>query len=163
MPTPIRNVVMNKFQALLSQITVKNGYTFNVGPTRVFMRDIIGPNVEVPALFIVQRTESASMMSVQRHTRRVLSVQVGFLASYNGPNPDEYAVQFISDIQRAVGYTHEITVQTIEDPSTSVQLPIAIEEMGTGINIAEPMQGRVFGQVDYTIRYHTSHLDSRYI
>ena len=27
--------------SLLGQMTTKNGYTFNVGPTRVFMRDII--------------------------------------------------------------------------------------------------------------------------
>lgn len=163
MPTPVRTVVVNKFQSLLSEITTKNGYTFNVGPNRVFMRDIIGPNVEIPALFLVQRTESASMLSVQRHVRRILSVQVGFLAAYNGPNPDEYAVQFMADIQRAVGYTHMIDVQTVEDPNVTVQLPIAIEEMGSGINIAEPLQGRVFGQVDYSIKYHTSHLDPRFI
>jgi hypothetical protein len=159
----VRTVVVTKLQSLLSQITTKNGYTFNVGPNRVFLRDIIGPNVEIPALFLVQRTESASMMSVQRHVRRTLAVQVGFLAAYNGPYPDEYAVQFMSDIQRAVGYEHMIDVQTIEDPTVTVQLPIAIEETGTAVNIAEPMQGRIFGQVDYSIRYHTSHLDSRYI
>lgn len=163
MPIPVRTVVVNKVQSLLSLITVKNGYAFNVGASRVFLRDIIGPNTEVPALFVVQRTESASMLSIQRSTRRVLSIQVGFLAAYNGPDPDEQAVQFMADIQRAIGYAHEIEVATKEDPNTSVFLPIAIEEAGSAINVAEPIQGRVYGQVDYMIRYHTSHLDPRYI
>ena len=163
MPEPIRSTVMAKLRELLSGVTVKHLYTYDVGPKRVFMRDLIGPNVEVPALFIVQRTERVMMRSVQRHKDRILLVNVGFCAQYGGPDPDQAAGLFIADIQSAIPYTADIGVHVLEQPETLVQDQVTFTEIGNAINIGEPIPDRIYGQVDFSVKYSTSHNDPRFI
>lgn len=165
MVLPIRSIVIAKLKELLSDVDVKHLYTFDVGPKRVFMRDIIGPNAEVPALFVVQRTERVNMRSVQRHKDRWLLVNVGFLAAVDdASNPDQTAVKFMADIQRAVPYTADVLVPTLEDPDGSpVSNQITFTEQGNAINLGPAIAGRVYGQCDFLIHYTTSHNDPRYL
>lgn len=162
-PDPIRSTVMAKLRELLSGVTVKHLYTYDVGAKRVFMRDLIGPNVEVPALFVIQRTERVTMRSTQRHKDRILLVNIGFCAQYGGPDPDEAAGLFIADIQSAIPYTADISVHVLEDPTTAVFDQITFTEIGNAINIGEPIPDRVYGQVDFSVKYTTSYNNPRFI
>lgn len=164
MVEPIRKTAVAKLVSLLSEITVKNGYTFDVGPRRVFVRDIISENVEVPSLFVVQRIERVTMRSVQRHLDHWLTVNVGFCAAIDETgDPDARCAEFIADIQRAVPYTADISVRVLEDPTVIVQDQISFTQRGNAINVAAPIAGRIFGQCDFELHYTTSHRDPRYL
>jgi len=159
-PTAVRQAVVDKLRTLLSAI-VSPTYLFNVGPTRVHMKEVINATTACPALMVVQRTEAIQWASVGRHLERTLAVQVGFLAEYNGPDPDETAVAFMAEIERAVGFQHFITVTDYDTGLVTAQHPIAFYVRGNAINVGEPLEGRVYGQIDYEVQYFTSVLDPR--
>lgn len=160
MPDPIRQTVIDTLRGHLEAI-VKPAYLFDVGPTRVHMREVVASVKATPALMIVQRTEAIEWASVNRHYQRTLQVQVGFVDLYNGNDPDAHAVKFIAEIERAIPLQEYITVTDADTGLVTAQHPVAFYLQGNAINVGEPLEGRVYGQVDYSVQYFTSATDPR--
>jgi len=160
-PDPIRQTVIQKAAALLAAI-VPPEYPIDIGPTRVHTRDILIELVEPPALAIVQRTESVKSTDVNSIFLRSLMFNVGFVDRYAGPNPDEHALMIIACIERAMAFQFDIAVTPMgADPPPTILAPIAFYLQGSAINVGEPRDGRVFGQVDYQVEYATNRRDPR--
>jgi hypothetical protein len=164
-PDAVRKTVMDSVQAFLQGITVANGYVFDLLPEHVYLRDIIGPDAEVPAVCIVQRQELPEEASIQGAfgsgglRNRVLSFTVGFVDAYSQDDPDAHAVAFMADIQRAIPYTWTVAVTRADN--SVVNYPVWAEEKANAINIGPPLEGRVYGQVDYEVHYRTMTSDPR--
>lgn len=164
MHDPVRDTAVAKLVSYLAQITTKNGYTYDVGPERIYMRDAIGPNCEIPTLHVVQRIEREKMRSTQRHVDCYLTVNVGFCAGADeSGQPDRIASLFIADIKRAVPYTADIGVYVLEVPDTMVQDQVSFTRQGSAVNVAAPIPGRIFGQTDFVIKYSHALNNPRYI
>lgn len=160
-PIPIRQAVIDVVRTQLATITKANGYLFDVGATRVHLRDVINATVTCPAVMVVQRGETVQWASINRHYERDLTFQIGFVAEYNGEDPDGEAVRFMAEIERALGFQHFIEVTDLDTGTVTARHPIAFYQTGNLINVGEPLEGRVFGQLDYTVNYFTSYLDPR--
>lgn len=158
-PEPIRTVITRYMQGLLKAIAGPPDYTFDV-KSRVYLRDKINAQVDIPSISVLQRTERASP-GTSRHRKRELYVNVGFIFGYDnrGESPDDRAVLFIADIQRAMGYEHELSVFTkLNDEANAGKAKglFIFDEIGSALNTGDPISGRVYGQVDYIVAYETS-------
>lgn len=165
MPDPIRTTVVNKVTSLLGAIdrnTSGSEYNFTIPASRIFAKEISMAKAPTPALAVIQRVERPLQASIGFHMRRVLLVNVGFVFAYNGQDPDEEAIKMVSDIQRAIGRNHVISVTDGNDDSTT-QIHLVCREIGSAINVSEPIRGKVYGQVDYELEYHTRLRDPRKI
>lgn len=160
-PNPIRQTVIEKAASLLAAI-VPPAYPIDIGPRRVHTRDIMIEVVEPPALAIVQRTERPRPTDVNSVILRSLFFNVGFVDTYAGDHPDEHAVMIIACIERAMAFQFDIPVTPMgADPPTTIMSPIAFYLEGSAINVGEPREGRVYGQVDYRVEYVTNFRDPR--
>ena len=165
MPDPIRTTVVDKVVSLLGAIdrnTSGSEYNFTVPASRIFAKEISMAKAPTPALAVIQRVERPFPASIGFHKRRVLLVNVGFVFAYGGQDPDGEASKMIADIQRAIGENHVLSVTDGNDDSTT-SIHLLCREIGSAMNVAEPIRNRVYGQVDYELEYHTRRLDPRKI
>ena len=164
-PVPIRQTVAAALRGFLGLITKAGGYDFDVGPTRVFRRDVIRPDWPVtPCIALLQMKETPHEASFQGYDgsggqrERSLTLRVAFMDEYSGDDPDDHAGLFIANIQRAVPLQTNIS---IEVSGATHDYPITLNEVESELNVGPAMDGRVYGWVDFRADYRTMTKDPR--
>lgn len=138
MTNSVRQLAIDVIRQRLGEITTDNGYSKDVGPERVFVFKDSPNSMPTPCVIIMQGDEEIEK-EYSRLYECYLEVFIGFAESYSGEDPDEEAVKFISDIQKAMGIEFEVTASsygTAEPTLTTVQL----KEIGSMINVSESLQ-----------------------
>jgi hypothetical protein len=151
MDNSVRKLAVDVIRTRLGNITTDNGYSKDVGPERVFAFKDSPNSMPTPCVIIMQGDEEIEK-EYSRLYECYLELYIGFAETFSGEDPDEEAVKFMSDIQKAMGIEFEVTAKgynSEEDTSTTVQL----KEIGSMINVSESIPGLLLGQVIYVLRY----------
>jgi hypothetical protein len=77
--------------------------------------------------------------------------------AYSGQEPDAEAMEFMADIQKAMGAEFALTVTMYSGGTGS--LTIQMLEEGNAINSADALTGRIYGDVEYRVVYNRNILD----
>lgn len=152
----IRQQVLDTISAKLALITRANGYTRNVGPSRVYEAKKAPQQLPTPAVLILQADELVDNSIGDRYVC-TLPISVGFVDAYSGPDPDKEAVEFLADIQRAMGAEFALTVDMYSGGTGT--LTVQMLEDGNAVNSAEALPGRIYGDVEYRVVYNRHILD----
>ena len=152
----IRQQVLDAIEGKLELITKANGYTRNVGTTRVFEARKAPQQLPTPSLLILQGEEIVTNNLGDRYVCE-LPLSVGFVDSYSGPEPDEEAIEFMGDVQLAMGAEFTLTV-TMYSGGTA-DMTVQMLEEGNAINSADALPGKVYGDIEYRVTYNRNILD----
>lgn len=147
---------MDAIEAKLENITRANGYNRNVGKSRVFEAKKAPQQLPTPSILILQGDEIVTNSIGDRYVC-YLPISVAFVDAYSGKEPDAEAMEFMADVQKAMGAEFEITVSMYSGGTG--QLTIQMLEEGNAINAADVLPGRVYGDVEYRITYNRNILD----
>lgn len=151
MDNSVRKLAVDVIRERLGDITIDNGYSKDVGPERVFAFKDSPNSMPTPCVMIMQGDEEIEK-EYSRMYECYLEIYVGFAETFSGEDPDEEAVKFISDIQKAMGIEFEVTAKDYSSgnpTSTTIQL----KEVGSMVNVSESLPGLLIGQVIYVLRY----------
>lgn len=147
----VRQLAIDEIKNRLSSITVDNGYNKEVGADRVFAFKDSPNSMPTPCVILMQGDEE-----IQKEYSRLyecyLELFVGFAETFSGEDPEEEAVKFMADIQKAMGIEFEVTATDYSSgnpTSTTIQL----KEVGSMVNVSESLPGLLLGQVIYYVRY----------
>lgn len=151
MATPVRQLAVNEIRNRLSSISLENGYSRDVTSSRVFTYKDAPASMPTPCVILMQGDENIDK-EYTRHYECYLELFIGFVDSYSGIDPEVEAVEFMADIQKAMGIEYEITTEEYNSRN-SVSVTVQLKEIGNMINISESLPGIVVGQVVYHIRY----------
>ena len=152
----LRTTLLAEVAAKLETITIANGYTRNVA--RVFQTPPNAMNIGTPAIVITQGTESIQEFVGDR-LERDLSVNLTFVDSYAGDDADGEALEFLADVQRAIGSMLTFTISATRKSGGSGTATVRITEEGSALNFGDPIRGKIYGVVTYSILYRTSATD----
>lgn len=151
----IRDTVMDAFRARLQGITIANGYSREVGATRVFPKKAQPLTIPTPGIVVMQAEEL--MEEYGSGYRRTLKVMLVFVDSYGGNDPDGEASEFLADIQRAVMQDQGIMSITVGKSSGGTgPSKVTIREKQNVLNGYGPENAKVYGDVTYELDYRTS-------
>lgn len=154
----IRQKIVDAIVAKLADIRVKNGYTRDVGPKRVYSASKLPSQIPTPAIVLHQGNEMVATTNIDKYEVD-LPIHIGFVDSYSGKEPDEEANIFLGEIQLALtGY--EITVQANDYRSgSSYDVVARILETANGINNSDAIRGKCFGEISLIVKYSRSIYD----
>jgi len=152
----IRQQVLDAIEAKLEAITRANGYTRTVGPTRVFEARKAPQQLPTPSILILQGEEIVENSIGDRYVC-TLPISIGFVDAYSGQEPDAEAIEFMADIQKAMGAEFALSVTMYSGGSGD--LTVQMLEDGNAINSADALPGRIYGDVEYRVIYNRHVLD----
>ena len=154
----IRDGLISTIAATLETITKANGYSRNV--SRVYQTPPNATNIPTPAIVITQGNEDVVGFVGPISERNVI-LNITFVDNYAGDDSDGEALEFLVDVQRALGtiLTFQFTAKTMAgaDHTSNAQL----YEEGSSLNYAEPMRGKIYGTTTYNLQYRTAAKDPR--
>ena len=151
----IRDTVMDAFKARLQGITIDNGYSREVGSSRVFSKRAQPLSVATPGIVVLQAEEL--MQEYGSGYRRTLKVMLVFVDSYGGSDPDGEASEFLADIQKAVMQDQGIMSITVDKASGGTgPSKVTIREKQNVLNGYGPENTKIYGDVTYELDYRTS-------
>jgi hypothetical protein len=147
----VRQLALNTIRSRLGEITIDNGYTRDVSSERVFTYKDAPASMPTPCIILMQGDET-----IEREYSRLyeckLELFIGFVDSYSGIDPEVEGVEFMTDIQKAMGIEYVIQSQEYNSRE-AVGVTVQLKEIGNMINVSEALPGLVVGQVVYNIRY----------
>ena len=152
----LRNTIVGQVATQLETITKANDYSRNVN--RVFTTPPNTINTPTPAVVITQGTETATDY-IGSIVERSLLVNLSFVDSYAGDDADGEALEFLADIQTAMGSILSLTVSGTRSSGGSGSISVRIEEDGNSLNFGDPIRGKIYGVASYRIIYRTSAAD----
>jgi hypothetical protein len=152
----IRQQVLDAIETKLEAITKSNGYSRNVGSSRVFEARKAPQQLPTPSILILQGDEFVDNSIGDRYVC-TLPISIGFVDAYSGQEPDAEAMEFMADIQKAMGAEFALTVTMYSGGTGS--LTVQMLEEGNAINSADALPGRIYGDVEYRVVYNRNILD----
>lgn len=158
MGTPVRQTVINALVVKLQAIKYSNGYGREILNDNVKVTRVAPSGVNPPAIFLIQGDETVNPISMNQMYECELGIGIGFMDQYNGDAPEDEALSFMADIQKAMGTEFSITCTSNSTGSSSTQI-VNMFETGNSLNISESLVGWILGQVGYSVRYRRYWLD----
>lgn len=153
----MRQQIIDTILARLRTITLANSYSREVGSKRVFNAKRLPQQLPTPAVILLQGDEMVSNRVGDRY-ECTLPVTIGFVDAYAGADPDAEAVEFLADVQRAIGV--EFTVATTRYSDGAASSPtVRMREVGNAVNAGDPLEGKIFGEVQVEVIYQRSIYD----
>lgn len=146
----VRQQVVDALEAKLQAITYANGYSREVGTRRVYTARRLPQSLPTPAIILYQLAEMVEP-NLQERYECALPVSIAFIDTYGGRDPDVEAIEFASEIQKAMGVEFNLTCTSYVSGTTDQQ--VRLQETGNFINAGEPIEGKVYGQIDYDVNY----------
>lgn len=151
MDKTVRQIALDTLRTRLGKITIDNGYSREVTDDRVFTYKDAPNSMPTPCVIMMQGDENIEK-EYSRLYECYLELFVGFVDSYSGEDPEEQAVQFMADIQKAMGIEYEI--ETLSYASrNAVKTTVQLKEKGNMISVSESLPGMIIGQLIYHVCY----------
>lgn len=153
----IRQQVIDALEIKLQAITFANGYTREVGTRRVYTARRLPQSLPTPAVILYQEAELTEPNMQERYDC-ALPISIAFIDTYGGRDPDVEAIEFTSEVQKAMGAEFHLACELYTGGTTSQQ--VRMQETGNFINAGEPIDGKIYGQIDYDVSYVRHMLDA---
>jgi hypothetical protein len=154
----IRQTLMDTVVTKLQAITYANSYSREVGTRRVYSASKLPQQIPTPCVIVLQGPERVDNRIGDRYECS-LALSVAFVESYGGPEPDDEANKFLADIQKAVNGADFSFTTTNYSSGASVTTFATLLEVSNSINAGEPVEGKVYGEVQYELGYVRSIFD----
>ena len=153
----VRQQVIDAIEEKLQAITFANGYSREVGTRRVYTARRLPQSLPTPAIILYQLAELVQP-NLQERYECALPLSIAFIDTYGGRDPDVEAIEFASEIQKAMGV--EFIISCTSYVSGTIDQTVRMEETGNFINAGEPLDGKIYGQIDYDVNYVRHMLDT---
>lgn len=157
MAQTVRQIVLEAIIEKLKAIKFSNGYNREVPDSNVYAKRVVPTAVGVPSIMLVQGDEEVDPIALNGVYECDLRIGIGFIDSYFGDEPDMEVLEFMGDIQRAMGTEFTITCTSASSGTSSTQI-VNMVETGNSINLSEALSGMILGQVGYSVRYRRHYL-----
>ena len=163
----IRELVVAAMRTKLGEITIANGYHFEVGVESVFdLADAPTSQADLPSITLIQGVETVEFSAAQK--RCTLEVIVAFqddFAESSGNTTAGYTRQkktqdFLGDIQRCLANGFGVLVPKQPDGATEETMIARCIEQQNSLNLTMPETG-LHGDVLYNVFYQRSPTDPR--
>lgn len=151
MTKSVRQLAMDEIKNRLSSISLENNYSRDVTAARVYTYKDAPASMPMPSVILMQGDENIEK-EYSRHYECYLEVFVGFVDAYSGTDPEVEGVEFMADIQKAMGIEYEITAEEYNSRNP-VSVTVQLKEIGNMMNVSESLPGIIVGQVVYHVRY----------
>ena len=149
---------MDAIVAKLEAITYANSYSREVGTRRVYNANKLPQQVPTPCVIVLQGSERVDNRIGDRYECS-LGVSIAFVDAYAGSDPDDEANQFLADIQKAMsGADFSYSTVNYSSGATVTAFATALEQSNS-LNAGEPVEGKVYGEVQYDVGYVRSIFD----
>lgn len=156
----IRDGLIDQIAAKLDTIQRKNAYDRDVA--RVYTTAPNGANIPSPAIVVTQGDEDVEEF-VGPIAQRNCLLNITFVDNYAGRDQDGEALEFLADVQRALGsmLSFQYSARRADGGATLVSQNAQLFEQGSSLNYADSMRGKIYGTVSYVLQYRTSSKDPR--
>lgn len=152
----IRQKVINGIVAKLQSISKASGYSRDILSDHVYTRRMPPQELTPPAIVVVQGPEEIRKYFSDMY-ECVIEVGIAFVDIYNGDDPDAEALEFMADIQKAMGAEFTISVTSYQANETYAAT-VNMLESASAINVSDGLVGFVTGQVAYEVMYRRHYL-----
>ena len=149
--TPVRQIVIDAIIEKLKLIKYANGYSREILDENVRVTRVAPSGINPPAVFLIQGDEEVDPISMNQMYECNLQIGIGFM-DVGQDDSDSEALEFMADIQKAMGCEFTITCTSAATGSSSTQI-VNMFETGNSINISDSLVGYVLGQVGYMVSY----------
>jgi hypothetical protein len=160
MTNSIRTLITSAIETRLGEITEANGYSTQVGSTRVYPYNRAPTKLPNKSIVFYASGETVTGPVNNDRYEAELNVSIGFYISATSRDPQEDGEKFLADIQTCMGgglrtpddprLTISTTNYSTGDPAT---IYAEILEVGNSLNNSDANPSIVIGQVDYIVQY----------
>lgn len=153
----IREKAIEAIRTQLATITIANGYSRDIGRSRVYGIKETPSSVIPPAVLIMQGEEEVNNDIGERYSCE-LEIAIGFVDNSKTKDPDKDATTFLGEIQKCLQIEFTITHGVYPSGDDAPQ-NITLKEVANSINISTGVSGLVMGQVTYIMYYRRNIYD----
>lgn len=154
----IRDGLINQVSTQLGTISKAAGYSRNV--SRVYQTPPNSVNIPTPAIVVTQGNEDVTGF-VGPIAERNCVLNITFVDNYAGEDSDGEALEFCADIQEALGQILSFQFEAKTLGGATAYNNAQLFEQGSSLNYSEPMRGKIYGTITYTMTYRTAAKDPR--
>ena len=156
----IRNLIVDAIEARLAEITEDNGYSRQVGASRVYPYNRIPTKLPQNSVVVYASGETIQGPVANDRYECKLYISVGFATSNSARDRVDAGEAFLADVQTCMGRgfetpdNTELTISTTNYGTGNPATIIAeVLEVANEISESDAMPGMIVGQVDYEVTY----------
>ena len=159
MSASIREQIIGAVRDRLAAITEAAGYSRTVLPDNVTDYLQMTEDCPTPACGVHDAQETINPKTTNGRYERTLRFSIVFVDEYAADEPGAEARSFLADIQKAMRRDLALTVALASPAVGTGAITVQLAERASLLNGGPPLDGRIYGQVDYWATYFTNDRD----